>query len=139
MSTTIIQLFAAGTATADDAAAVDIPEDGRISAIQWGANAELNASGESFIAELSFLSTNLFTQNDARGMISVIRSEAGLLTSGMGITAMNLQVLIEDLRVAGGERIHLHVNVSSGVAFDVACLIHLETGRALPRRSARRR
>lgn len=139
MPTTIMHVVGVGTGGTENAiASIDIPEDGRISSVCWAMEASLNADAEEVRSEVSFISTNQADTNDARGVISSIAAKMGMLTSGAGIVSVNHQEFYEDLRVSGGERIHLHIMADAGVGSRIQCNVHLET-RSGTRRSARRR
>ena len=139
MPTQVIQMRAQGTGgTENDVASVDIPEDGRISEVHITSRATLDADAEFSDVELSFISTGQFGTNDARGVIATVGQQMGLLTSGAGITAINHVIPFQDLRVSGGERLHMHMQASAGVTTTCVIQIHFDGGRA-PRRSARRR
>lgn len=140
MPTELIQMWGAGTGGAEDAVGtVDIPFDGNISATDWAVSATFDAIGEFLYAELSFIATNQNNRNDARGVISSIRSEFGALTSGGSNTSVNIQRLVNDLRVQGGERLHLHLVASAGLVSNVNLLVHLETRAGNTQRRAGRR
>lgn len=139
MSQTIIQMYGAGSGGTESAVAnIDIPEDGTIEGIDWAAHAVLNADAEFFIGELSFIATHQTVTNDARGVLSTVRSQMGFITSGMGNTSINKYVFM-DVEVAGGERLYLHISAAAGVVSALAALIHFAGRRPVRRRSARRR
>ena len=144
MALTIIQLYATLTATADAAAAIDIPEEGSIIGVDWDLVMQQAAgaflSDDSMQVQLSFLSTGAFTNNDARGVVSSCSLAANTLaTSGLITPVIQKYVgFLEGLQVSGGERMYLHA-LSSGAANTAAkCLIHLKV-RQTVRRSRRRR
>lgn len=139
MPTTVIHMFGQGTGgTENSVASVDIPFDGSISSIEWALAADTDADGDEIDVELSFISTRQTTTNDARGIISNNLSRFVLVTSGASQVNVNRQQFFEDLRVAGGERLHMHINADAGVTSNVVCNIHLES-RTAPRRAQRRR
>lgn len=138
MPITVLQLFA--NASGDDAAALDIPIDGEISAIKWAVAADLDTDADQLLAEVSFLSANTLATNDARGMIDSIRMQGVLVTSGAFNGGLNFQTLFMDgITVNAGERIHLHVSATGGVGVSLTCQIHLKTRTGVRRRSARTR
>lgn len=133
-------MYAAGSGGTEDAAAsVDIPRDGFITGIEWDANADLDADTERFRAELSFIATNQFATNDVRGRISSVSVQISLTTSGIATAFLQKWVGPLNLRVAGGERLYLHLFGTSGLASEARCNVHLDTGTGAERRSARRR
>jgi len=140
MSLSLIQLYGSVTGGTENAlATVDVPEDGEIVAIDWAVNADLDADGESLSAEVSFIATNTNNINDARGMISVIRGQISLTTSGAPVVAINKFVTFpEALQVSGGERLYLHTVSTAGVNASINAIIHLSTRRPSVRRSRRR-
>lgn len=108
MPMTIYKLYAA--VATDDAASLDIQMDGTIKSMLMTARWQgVDAINEGGMAEMSFLSTNTFSANDARGSLMLIQSISGLLTSGMLQTAVNQSLSSLEIPVAAGERIHLHI------------------------------
>lgn len=139
MSQTIIHMRGDGTGGTQDAVAnIDVPDDGTIEGVEWAGAASLDANGEEFAAELSFIATNQFGTNDSRGQISTIRAGIGILTSGGGVTQLS-RFTPMNLDVAGGERLYLHLTASAGVASSIEINLHFRPSRGLPRRSQRRR
>lgn len=137
------QLYAQVTAgaTTDDVAAFDVPEKGKIWAVEWNFHHTAGmATEDHIVGQLSFLSTNQFSSNDARGVIS--NGGIGVCTvttSGLaGYPLGNLHSFPVGLEVTAGERIHLHTLVSAGVTGFIRCVVHLDVGRT-SRRSRRTR
>jgi hypothetical protein len=140
MGLSLMQLTATGVGGTEDAAAViDVPEDGHIVGVQWAAYATFDATAENLTCELSFIATNTIATNDARGMISQVRSRFNVVTSGGGASALNFFVPIPELEVAGGERLYLHLIAAAGLASSCTAIVHLLTSRAGVIRRARRR
>lgn len=144
MPLTIMTVFGAVAVSADGFAASDIPEDGFIVGVDWtialGTSGGF-AGGTAFILQLSFVGTGQFVTNDIRGPISMATVGVGdLTTSGLGNVQANKWVgFPEPLQVAGGERIFLHSLELGTGSVQVWANVHLRTGRAIARRSARRR
>lgn len=138
MAFEIIQVVGAGTGgTQDGVSSIFVPQDGELEGIQWSLNAILNADSEFCVAELSFVSTNQQTVNDARGPISTIRSQVSAITAaGTVLSEINLYVPM-GLAVQGGERIFLHIIATAGVVSTVVAQLHYRTGGA-GRRALRR-
>lgn len=144
MPLTIMTLFANVSASASGAASSDIPEDGFIVGVDWTIGISTGGgfqSADSMTAQLSFVGTSQFATNDVRGPISMATTGVGAVTtSGVASVQANKWVgFPEPMQVAGGERIFLHVTEVGVAAVDIWVLVHLRTGRAIPRRSARRR
>jgi len=142
MPLSILQLAASDVAASGDAiASLDIPEDGFITGIEWCVNA-INgfASEDALVLQLSFLSTNQFNQNDARGVISNCQISAGTITTNglMGVVGTFFSAFSEGLDVSGGERLHLHAQETGTATIDVHVLVHLSSRRRTVRRTRRR-
>lgn len=138
MATQVLAMYATGTGgTEDNAAQMDIPEDGTIESIQVAHSAALNADAEAATAELSFITANQYAQNDSRATIVVSRLRNGLLTSGGGNSAVTFAVPM-NLDVSGGERLYIHLLGTAGVNQDVNFLIHFNPRGGVRRRSRRR-
>lgn len=109
MPMTIYKLF--GSTGGDSIASLDIQMDGEIKSIHMTCRANgVNAADEGMVAEISFLSTNTFGANDARGSLMMIQTNVGLLTSGMGPSAINASISSLEIPVAAGERVHMHIS-----------------------------
>lgn len=138
----IIKMFGSITAgtSADSLMTVDVPQDGVIENIMMGiAPLGMDALDDSLRFELSFGSTNTFSQNDARVSIAEMRVEQEFLTSGGGPSAANMVLTGINIPVFGGERIHGHVSVDAGVGGQVFAYLYLDVrGRGPGRRSIRR-
>ena len=114
MPMTIYKLY--GADAGDSVASLDVQLDGDIMAIHMSmmctGAALVNDGGQ---AELSFLSTNTFTNSDVRGSLMIIQSRLGFLTTGGGNTAINANVSSLEIPVNAGERVHLHIQHLGGV------------------------
>lgn len=141
----IIQMYANVTATADAVASIDIPEDGQITGVDWDIHST-GASGsfvddDSMEVQLSFLATNQFATNDARGTVSTISMGMGTLTTSGNVGGMHGQKHVAfdpGIEVSGGERLHLHSKEGGTADCQVRCMIHLLV-RTTKRRARRRR
>ena len=122
----------------DAIAQIDIPVDGFLVGIDWDARIDLDADGETFEAELSFIATNQTTQNDIRGRISSISAMMFLLTSGSNMSSIQKWLGNLEIAVSAGERLYLHAVSTAGVSGRIHCNLHLDLGQST-RRAARRR
>ena len=142
MSLEIMQMWAAiNGGVQDGAAAIDVPSNGTFWGIDWAVHALLNADGEEFYAELSFVATAQSTVNDVRGIVSAVRQSMHILTSGIGVIGVNKYVALSaGLKVVGGERMFLNMLSTAGVVGDANIYLHFEPAAGAPsRRSSRRR
>jgi hypothetical protein len=139
MATQIIGMYAAGTGGTENAAAtIDVPEDGFITGIDWDCTADMDADGEAFACELSFIATSQLIQNDVRGRISSVGTTMSLTTSGVSNPPLQKYVSM-NTPVFAGERIHLHLVTTSGMTSTARCNVHLDVSMTrLSRRFARR-
>lgn len=141
-------------ATTDAISSIDIPEDGEIltvlgyitgiyePAAAAGANISLRLA-----TELSFLSSNQISTNDARGSIAEVRtgctyffSEAVETGGGGGkLSEQSVMVLNQGIPVFGGERIYMHgFSSDADLTADAAFMIYMKT-RGGGRRASKRR
>ena len=132
----VIKIVATSAATGDDIASIDIPEDGEIIAINGVLQSPDATLAEGVTVELSFLSVNQMTANDARGSIfnMVGRSQGG--TGVIGYAVNSNITLPKGIPVVAGERIHLH-NVMSAAhtaIIQIAIIILLQGGSRRTRR-----
>ncbi len=139
----LIQLFA--NASGDSAGSFDIPEDSTLVGVDWDLTAaDLDSATDLAEAQLSFLATSQFNVNDARGMISSVGLKAnateGTATDPAVTTAQKyVDMSNPGLSVAGGERVHLHLNLSTGVSARCRVILHLSVRGTAVRRARRRR
>ena len=140
MSLELIGMFGGIVGGAQDAIAqVDVPQDGVLRGIDWDLHADLNATLENVMSELSFIATSQFTTNDTRGRISSISAAMNVLTAvGSSVISVQKWVGQFELMVSGGERLFLHVLSSVAVVGQIRCTLHFDGGATVTRRSARR-
>lgn len=123
----VIKMYANATGGAENALAqIDVPMGGRLIGVQWAYAAELDADGDDGQAQLSFRSAGAFTTNDDRGVISEIRTEAQLVTSGISNAFVNTYVPLPDIPVGPGERLYLHGNHAASTPAYIGCLLHFD-------------
>lgn len=122
----VIKMYGAGDGDTDVLAQVDIPMSGSLIGLQWAVAADLDADVEYLVAQLSFRSTGTFTTNDDRGVISEVRAQISLTTSGVSPVAINNYVPLPDIPIAAGERLYLHINASAGLNSLVGCMLHFD-------------
>ena len=119
----VIQMYGSGTSSADDAASIDIPEDGELMGVIMSIRAPGMAANRYVATELSFLSSSQFSTNDARGVIAYVELASGALNTNGLTGANNSQSFIfhKGLNVNAGERIHLHLSTNDTVNVRVRC------------------
>jgi len=120
----VYKLQNAFVATADSAASLDIQFDGIITALQWAIRSDMDADGEAWDAEVSFLSTRTIDSNDSRGSISQM-SEMAAGTPGQSYGG-NLGLSGLRIPVSAGERIHLHAQLNGTAIVNVTVYLHVE-------------
>ena len=139
MSELMIKMYATATASSDDVASIDVPEDGELmGVVMCISNAAMVAAKRSAI-ELSFLSSSQFTTNDARGVIGFVEiTTSALNTNGLAKSNETQSFIFhKGLSVNAGERIHLHfLTTDTSTAVMNAFLIFKFKGGV---RAARRR
>lgn len=110
----VYKLYGSTGVAADGLASLDVQFDGHIVAYSIHAYASgMDASGEGYQIEASFLSTSAITSNDARGLIGMAVAQSGMLTSGGSQPAVNHSCSGLSIPVTGGERLYLHVGYLS--------------------------
>ena len=123
----VYKLFGAGTGgTQESVASLDVQFDGRITAIHGSANADMDADGESFQCEASFLSSTTIAVNDSRGSLFIMQAQMSLTTSGVMNGSLNSGVSGLNIPVAAGERIHLHLGGASGVTSSTNIYLYVD-------------
>lgn len=138
MPMTIYKLYADGAG--DSVASLDIQIDGIITSMMMTTvPLGVNVLDEGVQAEVSFLSSNTFTTNDARGSLMMLNSCLGAITTGGCNTAMNCAISSLEIPVSAGERIHLHI-LDIGTVTDRATHCYLYVlDKGTPRTPGRRR
>lgn len=139
-------------ATTDSDVSVDIPEDAGL----WSIDGFIFCTGITggvaaatlyqLKAELSFLSTNQFNSNDARGCLlelalSFYTENADNAASGIGAKTSQIhgKDFMKPIPVYAGERIHVHTHSSiAGLVGQFSFLLYLQT-KGGGRRDCRRR
>ena len=113
---TTIVLF--GSADADNAASVEMPDDGVILGVSMhGLIDNASGDGDLVLYEVSFGAVGSFATNDARSVIAVASwkgSLSGVAASYAESMARSNIDLRPGVRVFGGERVYLHVLVGAG-------------------------
>lgn len=139
---TIIKIVGTGTisTTTSGVATIDVPEDGTIEAIHGMVFGAAMADNDNCSAELSFLSTNQFNLNDARGAIAEVTvKSSSVTTSGQGpASAMQYFNFNPGIPINAGERLHLHTDASSGVTPTGQFTIYMRTSGGGRRARSRR-
>lgn len=105
----VYQLYGFAAAATDAVASVDIQFNGEIVGWALYGLGSFNAADDRFGVELSFLSSNCYQSNDARGVIAYGHTKMGLLTSGGVPCSFNLTMSGLAIPVVAGERIYLHI------------------------------
>jgi hypothetical protein len=114
-----------GGGTESALAAVDVPQDGYITGIDWSAYGDFDANDEFMLVQLSF-SSAFNVGNDSRSSVSVISAQFTLTTSGVAFTGINKFVGPVKIAVNAGERIYLHANSSVGLVGVVHCTVYYD-------------
>lgn len=145
MAADLIQKIVVSVAAAnvgDSTVAIDVPQDGHIESIFYSIRGNgMDALGDSWAVELSFASSNTFSNNDSRISILELGEEMNFLTSGGAAPGKWGQLIGVDIPVFAGERLHVHTAVAGGTTNinGLIYLYHRTRGGAPPRRSTRRR
>lgn len=105
-------------------AQMDVPMPGDIIGVQWSLRGNLAGTDHFAEVQLSFRSTASFTTNDDRGLISEVRMQHDLTTSGSFEGMVNIYSSIPELAVMGGERLYLHANATASFAGAAIALVH---------------
>ncbi len=123
----IYKLYGAGTGgTENSIANLDVQFDGTIVAFHVTAMGDLDADAENFNIEVSFLSTNTISSNDARGSIVVLNAQT---SNTVNTVSQQSSVSGVSIPVIAGERIHLHISATAGVTTAVHCYLYVTDGQ----------
>jgi len=137
MAVESIQLYATGTGSVADAASIDIPMDGILLGIQIAHRADIDADDEQSTVQVSFLSSAQISTNDARGVLANSTLTAAMVTSGVYPMFANFYSNLNEIKVAAGERLHVHISGSTGVVCTVLLILFLDVS-GMGRRQFRR-
>lgn len=136
MGTNIKMYFSGSGGLESGLAQIDVPANGFIEGCLWAVEHDADADGDSVQVQLSFGSAASFTTNDSRQVISEVRAQYQITTSGGGAPGINLCHPCY-VPVSAGERLYIHSNCTAGVVARGACLISFSfdlDGRAVRRR-----
>lgn len=138
MAFEVIQMYGAVTGdTQNGLASIFIPQDGTIEGVDFAVSGDLDADGEFLYTELSFISTNQASVNDARGVIASTRQQLSAVTAASVVSSAINHYVPMDLPVQGGERVYMHTVSSTGVTGAVNVGLQFRSG-AISRRALRR-
>lgn len=121
------QLYGTNTGSADGVASIDVQFDGLI--VAWNAwyDSTLTVTADDFAGlEISFLSVNTATANDARGVIFSLANRLTLVTSGATIAGGNGSLGGLSIPVSAGERIYMHLFASAGNVVQAIAQLYVE-------------
>jgi len=123
---TAVKMYAAGTGgTQDGIASIDVPLSGNLISVWWAVNWSGSADADVFRAQVSFGTAGNFATNDSRQVISEVRQECQLVTSGELANAINVAHPI-NLPVNQGERVYMHLLVTTSIASQVAAILNFD-------------
>jgi prefoldin subunit 5 len=123
----IYKLYSPGTGGVQNSvASFDVQLDGHIVAMHMSQMGDLDADLDYIAAEISFLSSNTFAVNDARGSLMI--TQAQVSGAAFGVQAVNDTVSGVRVPVSAGERIHLHLDATSGTTQTLQAHIYVEDG-----------
>lgn len=109
------QIYGSNTGSADGVASIDIQFDGHIAAWNAWYDSTLTTTADDFAGmEVSFLSVNTATANDARGVIFSLANRLTLVTSGATLASGNGSLGGLSIPVSRGERVYLHLFATAG-------------------------
>lgn len=118
-------LFKSFTATADAGATCTVVSKGTIVGVSWSVAGILNADAEFYHVELGTVPTCQGRTNDSQGAVSIVKAEAGLLTSGSVNGAANNYFPCR-VPVDAGDKLYLHGVLTGTNSVDATCLIYVE-------------
>lgn len=117
MSDMMYRLYASSSATANDAAHLDIQSPGMIDAVHFDAylNTATLAAGVGVIAEISFAAVSYAQTNDVKSIIASMGLFCQFTTSGAVLPARNSYLTFpRGIPVALGDRLYLHFAGANG-------------------------
>jgi len=130
MADVVVKMFGTVTgATTNSVATIDIQDTGFIEAILIDMTCEgMNALSDAASVEIGFSSSNTFTVNDVRSSIAMLRISQNFLTTGGGAQGKAMALPFPTgIRVAAGERVHMHMTAKSGVVVEATAYLYLRT------------
>lgn len=126
---TVIGMYGSITGGTHQAlATIDVPKAGRLLAVEWSINGDLDTDLDNITAQLSFGSSAAFTTNDTRQVISIFTLGAVSILSAVGASlgTGNGFTPLPEIPVGAGERLYLHVTASATTPGNVWCNIHFD-------------
>lgn len=112
------------TSIQDNAASVVIAKAGRIKSIRTAARFDTAADNSYCDIEVSLNPVSQMAVNDSRGVLDISRFANNLATSGMAVSCVNKQALV-DVPVGAGEKIYMNTAAST-TTFTANVLVDIE-------------
>lgn len=115
-------IYAAFTATANNAASTQIVKNGTILGVQWAIAADLDSSGETYALECSLVPTFQSRTNESQGVISAVADFFDLVTSGGGGGRINAFFPV-NVPVQGGQLVYLNGILTTTTDVKATCIL----------------
>ena len=120
MVKTLVKLYSASIATADNIASAIVPQTGLLASVSWSwAGITSGTVGGRTLFQLSLQSTGQFAVNDARNIIDEFSATSDCTTTTVNC-GTNKQTNIAGVKVNAGDKIYLHQAV--GAAFGTSTI-----------------
>jgi hypothetical protein len=133
----IYKLSGSAVASTDAAAALDIREDDKLQGLLFVLLLLSPSDGAQVRVAVSFGSTSSFDTNDSTSEIAQCCAGYEMLTSGASQLGQNVFVPLPDVDVQAGERVYLHITITSTVTVRASAFLY--TSGRTPRPATRRR
>lgn len=122
------KIYGTGAATANNVANILVGKSGRIKSIRWSARVDAVADNSVAVLELSMSPQAQSGTNDTTSEIAEVSIFGNLATSGFVHSSLKAQELV-DIPIAQGERVYLHVAITTATYYATAFVDVDESGR----------
>jgi len=123
------KLYGTSNTTTDSLVTLDIREDDVIEHVEVEVLCPGASDGSMWGAELSFSSSNGHSSNDTQQSLCGVYGCYDLTTSGAAVPRVRCCSAPMGVKVAAGERLHLHLYVSTTLTTYVRVWIHTKKGQ----------
>jgi len=106
------KIYAAYSITANGIGSIQILRSGRIRSVRWAADINTILDNSQAVIELSFANTSQIGTSNTIGVVDELRMWANFVTSGLMLSAVHVQRIL-DMPVNAGEILYLNTVVAT--------------------------
>lgn len=120
-----LKLYATGSATANGAATIVIPNASTIRGVQWAVRINSITDGAQVDLEVSRASAREVAVNGAQQCVSQVAAEGNFVTSGLAQGGVNAFFPVA-VPMTQGQILYLHALIAGTVTYDATVIVHYD-------------